>query len=116
MVSVAGAIGGEVLKETGKKHLGGGGNALKKEKRKDIDMPKNNILLRRLPNPRRVQLPNDCVFFAKYERVNRHALAPTHVRIAGTHVQKIRPRRQRIRRFVPRNKRKKDNRLAPVST
>ena len=52
-------------------------------------MPKNNILLRRLPNPRRAQLPNDCVFFAKYERVNRHALAPTHVRIARTHVQKL---------------------------
>ena len=40
-------------------------------------MPRNNILLRRLPAPKRVRLQNGRVFFAKYQRVNRHALAPT---------------------------------------
>ena len=49
-------------------------------------MPRNNVLLRRLPAAKRVQLPNGRVFFAKYERVNRHALAPTQVRIGRTYV------------------------------
>ena len=70
-------------------------------------MTRNNILLLRLPNPRRVQLPNCRVFFAKYKRVHRHALAPTQVRIARRYVPKITPGRQRIRRFGLRNKRKK---------
>ena len=55
-------------------------------------MPRNNILLRRLPAPKWVQLPNGGVFFAKYQRVDRHALTPTQVRIARTYVQKIGPR------------------------
>ena len=45
-------------------------------------MLRDNILLRRLPEP--VQLPNVRVFFAKYQKVDRHALAPTQVRIART--------------------------------
>ena len=52
-------------------------------------MPRSNILLRRLPAPKRVQLPNSRVFFAKYQRVNRHAIASMQVRIARTYVWKI---------------------------
>ena len=70
-------------------------------------MPSNNILLQRLPNPRRVQLPNDPVFFARYKEINRHILAPTQEKIARTYVGKMESRRQRIRRFGPRNKRKR---------
>ena len=87
LVSAVGAIGGEVLEGIGKKIVGGK-NAVEKEEQKDIDMPRNNILLRRLPNERRV--------------VNRHALAPTQVRIARMYVRKIGPRRKRMRRFGPR--------------
>ena len=104
LVSVAGAIGGEVLKGIGNK-IFGGKSVVKREERKDIDMLRNNILFRRVPNPRHVQVPNGRVFFAKYKRVNRHGLALTQVRIARTCVRKIGPRRQRIRRFDPRNKR-----------
>ena len=67
-------------------------------------MPRNNILLQRLLTPKRVQLPNGCVFFAKYQMVGRHALSPTSVRIARTYIRKTGPRRQRIRRIGPRNK------------
>ena len=70
-------------------------------------MPRNNILLWRLPNPRCIQLPNGHVFFAKYQRVNRHTLASTQVRIARTYVRKIGQRRQRIRNIGPRNRRKR---------
>ena len=86
LVSVVGAIGGEVLEGIGKKIVRGK-NAVEKEEQKDIDMPRNNILLRRLPNAR-------CI-------VNRHALAPTQVRIARMYVRKIGPRRKRMRRFGP---------------
>ena len=55
-------------------------------------MPRNNILLQRLTPPRRIQLPNGRVVFAKYKRVNRYALVPTQVRINRTYVRKIGPR------------------------
>ena len=67
-------------------------------------MPRNNILLRRLPAPKRVQRPNGRVFFAKYQRVGRHVLTPTRAR---TYVRKIRSRGQRIRRIDPRNMQKR---------
>ena len=70
-------------------------------------MPRNNILLRRLAAPKRVRLQNGHVFFAKYQRVNRHALAPTQGRIARTFVRKIGPRQQRIMRIGPRNRRRR---------
>ena len=72
-------------------------------------MPRNNILLRRLPPPKWVQLPNGrgCVFFAKYQKVGGHALAATRVRIVRTYVRKIGLRRQRIRRIDPRKRRRK---------
>ena len=56
---------------------------------------RNNILLRRLAQPRRVTLPNGRIFLARYERVNRASLYPTNVRIKRTYRRKIGPRRQR---------------------
>ena len=55
----------------------------------------NNILLRRLAQPRRITLPNGRTFLARYERVNRVSLYPTNVRIKRTYRPKIGPRRQR---------------------
>ena len=55
----------------------------------------NNILLRRLAQPRRVTLPNGRTFLTRYERVNRVSLYPTNVRIKRTYTRKIGPRRQR---------------------
>ena len=73
-------------------------------------MPRNNILLQRLPQPRRVQLPNGRVFFAKYQRVGRCVLNPVHLRINRTHLQKVVSRRQRICRYGPQNKRRQRQR------
>ena len=56
---------------------------------------RNNILLRRLAQPRRVTLPNGRIFLARYEPVNRASLYPTNVRIKRTYRRKIGPRRQR---------------------
>ena len=84
LVSAAGAIGREVLKGIGKRV--GGKKAVEKEEQKNIDMPRNKILLQRLPYLRLLQLPNGRVFFTKHNRVNRHALAPTQVRIARNYV------------------------------
>ena len=61
-----------------------GGNHTEEDNEKGFNMSRNNILLRRLPNPKRVQLSSGGVFFAKYERVNRHELAPIHIRINRT--------------------------------
>ena len=103
LVSAAGIVGGEVLKGLRKKI--GEKEDLEEDKwLKDLPMPRNNILLQRLPAAKRLQLPNGPVFFAKYQRVGRHVLAPTCVRIARTYVKKIRPRRQKIRRIGPRNR------------
>ena len=70
-------------------------------------MPRNNILLQRLAAPKWVQIRNGQVFFAKYQTVGRHALAPTCVRIVRSYVRKIRPRQQIIRRIGPRNRRRR---------
>ena len=75
LVSEAGAISGEFLQGIAKKNICGK-KAVEKEEGKYVRMPRNNILLQSLQNSRRVQLPNDCVFFTKYERVNTHAVAP----------------------------------------
>ena len=64
LVSTAGAVGGEVLIGIGRNNIWGE-NAVEKKEEKDIDMLRNKILLPRLPNLWRVQLPNGCVFFAK---------------------------------------------------
>ena len=68
-----------------------GGNHTEEDNEKGFNMSRNNILLRRLPNPKRVQLSSGGVFFAKYERVNRHELAPIHIRINRTYSRKIVP-------------------------
>ena len=99
------------MERVGKK-FGGGRKRRSRRRRqrvKGLAMPRNNISLRRLPPPKRVQLPNGrgCVFFAKYQKVGRHALTPTRVRIVRTYVRKIGPRRQRIRRIDPRKRRRK---------
>ena len=70
-------------------------------------MPRNNTLLRRLPDSKLVQLPNGLIYFAKYQRLCRHALTPTRVRIARTYIRKIRLRRQRIRKIGPRNRQRR---------
>ena len=72
-----------------------------------LTMPRNQILLQRLPTPERVQLPNGGESFAKYQRVGRHALTPTRVRISRTYIRNIRPRQQRIRKIGPRNKQRR---------
>ena len=56
---------------------------------------RNNILLQRLAQPRRVTLPNGRTILAQYGRVNRASLYPTNVRIKRTYRRKIGPRRQR---------------------
>ena len=58
-------------------------------------MSKNNILLRKLPQPKLIKLPNGRQFYARYQRVNRQTLYPTRVRIKRTYVRKIGPGRQR---------------------
>ena len=60
-------------------------------------MPRNNILLRRLPTTKQVQLPTGRVFYAKYQHVGPNQL-PQDVRVRRTYVRKIGPRRQRKRR------------------
>ena len=52
-------------------------------------------MLRRLPQPRRVTLPNGETFLPRCERVNSASLYPKNVRIKRTYRQKIGPRRQR---------------------
>ena len=109
LVSAAGSIDVEVLKTLGKK-IGRDKDQEDDTQEKDgkgFSMPRNNILPQRLTTPRRVQLPNGRVFFAKYERANRHALAPTQVKINRNYVGKIGQRRQRKRTIAPRSRRKR---------
>ena len=54
-------------------------------------MPRNNILLRKLPQPKLVRLRNGGSFYAKYERTSKHVLSPANVRIQRTYVRKIGP-------------------------
>ena len=56
---------------------------------------RNNILLKKLAQPKRVTLPNGGTFLTRYKRVNRATLYPTNVRIKRTYTRKIGPRRQR---------------------
>ena len=56
---------------------------------------RNNILLRKLAQPKRVTLPNGRTSLARYKRVKRATLYPTNIRIKRTYTRKIGPRRQR---------------------
>ena len=59
--------------------------------------PRDNIVLIKRENPKRVQLPNGRVFYAKYKRVGRAAL-PGNVRIRRKYKQRAAPggRRRRV--------------------
>ena len=59
---------------------------------------RNNILLKKLPQPKLVQLSNGRIFYARYQRVGRHEFLPTNVCIQGAYIRKIGPQRQRKRR------------------
>ena len=63
----------------------------------NCDMPRKNILLKKLPTPKMVRLPNGRTFYAKYARVTRNQL-PQNIRVRRAYVRKIGPRRQRKRR------------------
>lgn len=60
-------------------------------------MPRNNILLRKFAMPKRVQLPNGRVIYAKYQKFARNVLLE-RVKVGITNVRKIGPRRQRKQR------------------
>ena len=61
------------------------GDRKEEEGWQDLTMPRNNILLQRLPAPKRVQLPNGKVFFAKNQRTGRDRL-PESVRIGRNYL------------------------------
>ena len=59
--------------------------------------PRDNIVLIKRKNPKRVELPNGRVFYAKYQRVGRDAL-PGNVRIKRRYKKKAAPRRRGVQR------------------
>ena len=56
--------------------------------------PRNNIVMIKRANPKRVQLPNGRVFYAKYKRVAREAL-PANIRIRRRYKQRAAPKGRR---------------------
>ena len=59
---------------------------------------KNNYVIRKHTNPKRVTLPNDRTFYARYERVKRSDL-PAHIRMNRTYRNRVaQGRRQRGQR------------------
>ena len=59
--------------------------------------PRNNIAMIKRENPKRVELPNGRVFYAKYKRVDRDALPP-NIRIMRRYKQRAAPKGKRRRR------------------
>ena len=59
--------------------------------------PRNNIVMIKRQNPKRVNLPNDRTFYAKYKRVDRDALPP-NIQIRRRYKQRAAPRGRRRRR------------------
>ena len=55
---------------------------------------RNNVLLKKLAQPKRIIFPNGRTFLAQYEHLDRATLYPTNVRIKRTYTGKIGPRRQ----------------------
>ena len=108
LVSTAGAIGGKVLKGLSKKLRGK--KTWKVWKRK-TEMASVCLETTSCCEDSQIQncmqLLNGWMFFAKYERIHRHVLAPTCLRINGTHVRKIGPRRQRKRRINSRSRQRR---------
>ena len=58
--------------------------------------PRDNIVMIKRATPKRVQLPDGRVFYAKYKRVSRNAL-PGNIRIRRKYKQRAAPRGQRRR-------------------
>lgn len=97
MTSIAVSLGTELLGSVSEKSLGEGRRKnIRGEKQEGLDMPRDNILLRKLPTPKRVQLPNVRVFYAKYVTVGRANLPP-NVWVRRRYVRKTGPKRQRKR-------------------
>ena len=61
--------------------------------------PRNNIVMIKRENPKRVELPNGRIFYAKYKRVDRDALPP-NIRIMRRYKQRAAPKGKRRRRRV----------------
>ena len=59
--------------------------------------PRNNIVMIKRENPKKVVLPNGRVFYAKYKRVDRDALPP-NIRIMRRYKQRAAPKGKRRRR------------------
>ena len=59
--------------------------------------PRNNIVMIKRENPKRVVLPNGRVFYAKYKRVDRDALPP-NIQIMRRYKQRPAPKGKRRRR------------------
>ena len=59
--------------------------------------PRNNIVMIKRQNPKRVDLPNGRTFYAKYKRVDRDALPP-NIQIRRRYKQRAAPRGRRKRR------------------
>ena len=58
--------------------------------------PRNDIVMIKRENPKRVQLPNGRVFYAKYKRVSKDALPP-NIQIRRRYKQRAAPRGRRRR-------------------
>ena len=58
---------------------------------------RSNILLRKRAVPKRVQLPDGRIFYARYERIGK-ANYPKNVSVRRTYTRTIGPKRQRKRR------------------
>ena len=58
--------------------------------------PRNNIVMIKRKNPKKVVLPNGRVFYAKYKRVDRDALPP-NIRIMRRYKQRAAPKGKRRR-------------------
>ena len=61
--------------------------------------PRNNIVMIKRENPKRVVLPNGRIFYAKYKRVDKDALPP-NIRIMRRYKQRAAPKGKRRRRRV----------------
>ena len=61
--------------------------------------PRNNIVMIKRENPKRVELPNGRIFYAKYKRVDRDALPP-NIQIMRRYKQRAAPKGKRRRRRV----------------
>ena len=97
LTTLAGVAGPPLLNFATKKYLIEEKGEEEEEDTKKM-LPRNNVLLRTLLQPKLVRLPNGPRFYTRYQRVGRHTLYPTKVRIQRTYVRKIRLRQQRRRR------------------